>query len=317
MFKASGVFTPEELLMLKRKSDWRGAWMIFHAWAVIFGAMALFVWWPNPLTFIAATVIIGARQLGLAILSHDAAHGLLFNNQRLNDFAGTWLVDYPLLGDMYAYRLYHVAGHHRFTQQKNDPDLALAAPFPITLSSFKRKAVRDLTGQTAYKQRAGLIRRAFGRPDMPWAERLGRGWKRLHAAIITNAIIFALLAASGHWWLYPALWIFPWMTFNAWITRIRSIAEHSMVTDNDDPFRNTRTTRANWFERAVVAPYFVNYHLEHHLLLAVPCYNLPLAHRMLLAKGYGKRMEIERGYISLLRRAASRPEQMPMSAAAA
>ena len=104
MFQARSVFSDDELLMLKRKSQWRAAWMIFHAWAVIAGAMALFVWWPNPLTFIAATLIIGARQLGLAILSHDASHGLLFSNMKLNDFAGTWLTDYALFGDMYAYR---------------------------------------------------------------------------------------------------------------------------------------------------------------------------------------------------------------------
>ena len=167
MFQARSVFTADELLMLKRKSEWRAAWMIFHAWAVIFGAMALFVWWPNPLTFIAATLIIGARQLGLGVLSHDAAHGLLFSNMKLNDFAGTWLTDYPLMGDMYAYRPYHVAGHHRFTQQKNDPDIGLSAPFPITRSSMRRKVIRDLTGQTTYKQRAGLLRRAFGRPICP------------------------------------------------------------------------------------------------------------------------------------------------------
>jgi len=143
MFQARSVFSDDELLMLKRKSQWRAAWMIFHAWAVIFGAMALFVWWPNPLTFIAATLIIGARQLGLAILSHDASHGLLFSNMKLNDFAGTWLTDYALFGDMYAYRPYHVAGHHRFTQQKNDPDLGLTAPFPITRSSMRRKVIRE------------------------------------------------------------------------------------------------------------------------------------------------------------------------------
>ena len=43
--------------------------------------MALFVWWPNPLTFVLAVMVIGARQLGLAILMHDAAHGLLFANR--------------------------------------------------------------------------------------------------------------------------------------------------------------------------------------------------------------------------------------------
>ena len=65
------------------------------------------------------------------------------------------------------------------------------------------------------------------------------------------------------------------------ITRIRNIAEHAVVPDSDDPLRNTRTTRAGFIERLFVAPYYVNYHLEHHLLFYVPCYNLPRVHRIL------------------------------------
>ena len=62
------------------------------------------------------------------------------------------------------------------------------------------------------------------------------------------------------------------------ITRIRNIAEHAVVPDSDDPLRNTRTTKASLLERIFIAPYFVNYHLEHHLLFYVPCYNLPKVH---------------------------------------
>ncbi len=315
MLAARSLFTPEEISMLTRKSDLRGAWMVFHAWAVIFGAMAMFVWWPNPVTFVLAVAIIGARQLGLAILAHDAAHGLLANNLRLNDFEGTWLTDNLLLADLHAYRKYHIL-HHRFTQQKNDPDLGLSAPFPITRASLKRKIVRDLTGQTAYKQRIALIRRAFGKPGDPWSARLRAGWKRLGGAIISNAVLFAIVAATGHWWLYPLLWLVPFFTFFSMVERFRSIAEHSMVTDNDDPFRNTRTTYANWLERAFIAPYFVNYHLEHHLVMAVPCYNQPMMHRMLLAKGYGPRMEIKPGYRAILALASSKPDASPVAAAA-
>jgi fatty acid desaturase len=290
--------------------------MLIHAWGTIFAAMAMFVYWPNPVTFLLAVAIIGARQLGLAVLSHDAAHGLMFTNMRLNDFAGTWLTEYILTGDLYAYRPYHVKGHHRFTQQPNDPDLGLSAPFPITRSSLRRKVIRDLTGQTAWKQRKALVRRAFGGSDRPAAERISRGWRRLHGAIVTNAALFAILAAAGHWWLYPALWLVPFFTFEPLVVRIRAIAEHSMVTDNGDPLRNTRTTHANWLERAFIAPYFVNYHLEHHLLSAVPCYNLPRAHAMMIAKGWGPKMEIQPGYRAVLRLAASKPEP-PMLAAAA
>jgi fatty acid desaturase len=118
------------------------------------------------------------------------------------------------------------------------------------------------------------------------------------------------------WWLYPLLWVVPFFTFLPMVERFRSIAEHSMVTDNEDPFRNTRTTYANWFARAFVAPYFVNYHLEHHLVMAVPSYNQPKMHRMLLAKGYGPRMETKPGYIAILSLASSKQPTAAIQAAA-
>ena len=90
------------------------------------------------------------------------------------------------------------------------------------------------------------------------------------------------------------------------ITRIRNIAEHAVVPDPDDPLRNTRTTRANFLERLLVAPYWVNFHLEHHLFMFVPCWRLPAAHRALLAAGLGERMEIQPGYRAVLRLATSR-----------
>ena len=72
------------------------------------------------------------------------------------------------------------------------------------------------------------------------------------------------------------------------------------MPDNDDRLRNTRTTLASWWERILIAPYNVQYHLEHHLVVNCPHYKLPEAHRMLLAKGYGDRMEIQPGYKAVL-----------------
>ena len=82
------------------------------------------------------------------------------------------------------------------------------------------------------------------------------------------------------WWAYPLLWLVPLFTWQMVITRIRNIAEHAVVPDSHDPLRNTRTTHANFLERLFIAPYYVNYHLEHHLLFYIPCYNLPRVHRI-------------------------------------
>ena len=134
------------------RSSWRGLLLVAHAWGVILLAGAIVVIWPNPLTLIVAVMLIGARQLGLAILMHDAAHGALHRDMKINDRVAQWLCGAPVGANLYRYRPYHLT-HHRFAQQAEDPDLGLSAPFPTTRASFRRKVVRDLTGQTFFKQR--------------------------------------------------------------------------------------------------------------------------------------------------------------------
>ena len=286
--KSSELLTPEQVQRLRGKSDFVGALLVLHAWALILGSMALFVWWPNPFTFLLAVMVIGGRQLGLAILMHDAAHGVLFANRRLNDFVGAWLCAFPVFTSLSLYRPYHLQ-HHRFTQQAEDPDLGLSAAFPITRKSLWRKVVRDLSGQTAFTRRREQFRRGIG----------------LREGLIVNAVLWAGLAAAGYWWLYPVLWLLPLATWYQLVSRIRNIAEHAVVPDNDDPLRNTRTTYANPIIRLLVAPYWVNYHLEHHLFMFMPCWRLPQAHRALLAAGRGEAMELQPGYRAVLRAATS------------
>ena len=81
------------------------------------------------------------------------------------------------------------------------------------------------------------------------------------------------------------------------------MAEHSMVESKLDPQLNTRTTYANWIEMLFVAPHYVNYHAEHHLMMTVPPYNLPKMHDLLLKKGFFERAPLEKGYFSLIKKA--------------
>ena len=101
------------------------------------------------------------------------------------------------------------------------------------------------------------------------------------------------------------MWLLPLLTWYQLVSRIRNIAEHAVVPDNDDALRNTRTTYAGPLARLLLAPYWVNYHLEHHLLLSLPCWKLPAAHRLLLAKGLRGQMEVQESYLDVLKLAAS------------
>lgn len=292
-------FSPAEWLSLSARSRWRGLWLVVHCWGVIALAMAMGVQWP--LTIPLAVLIIGNRQLGLFILMHDAAHGLLHPNRRVNDVVCRWLCS-SSLGE---YRPYHLQ-HHRFVQQAEDPDLVLSAPFPITRASLRRKVWRDLSGQTFYKQRIGPFFAEFKTKRSP-LEQQSQELVRGRRFLIGNALGFAVFAAAGWWWVWLLMWLLPMATWLPLITRIRNIAEHALIgSDQPDPLRQARTTHAGWIERALLAPYWVNFHAEHHLFTQLSCWQLPKAHALLQHKGRTAEMVIEPGYTSMLRLATSR-----------
>ena len=304
--KPLDLFTPDEWAKVSARSSWRGIWMVAHAWGTILLAGALFVAFPNPLTYILAVMLIGARQLGLAILMHEAAHGGLHPNLKINDWLGEWLCAAPTGASLKSYRPYHLT-HHKYAQQAEDPDLILSAPFPTTRASLNRKIIRDLTGQTFFKQRFGpLLGKLKG--DQPKGATFSGEIARQKPFLLWNLGLLVALSAAGLWWAWLALWIVPLATWFPLVTRLRNIAEHALVAkDEPDPFRHARTTKANWIERLLIAPYHVNFHAEHHMFMHTPCWNLPLAHRLLEQKGLTGGMLTAPGYLSVLKEASSKP----------
>ena len=130
-------------------------------------------------------------------------------------------------------------------------------------------------------------------------------WRNERAFLLSNVVLLAVLSAAGAWWLYLLLWVLPLLTWYQLISRLRNIAEHAVVGPADDPLRNTRTTLANPLMRLVLAPYWVNYHLEHHLFVYTPCWKLARAHRLLRDQGLLPRMEVADSYVQVLRAATS------------
>jgi fatty acid desaturase len=300
------ALTRAEIQDLLRPRDWRSWVSVAVNWGLVFAALGAVALWPHlptlPLVVIAAVFVIGARQLGLAILMHEAAHRSLFSNRRVNDAVGSWLCSYPIWSDLHTYRTYHLQ-HHARTSTAEDPDLALVLPFPITASSLRRKIWRDLSGRTGLKFARAAWSRTGARARTDAAAR--RTWIGF---LTTNAVLLGALGVLGHPELY-LLWAIAWLTTNTLVTRIRSIAEHALTPEPDDDLRNTRTIVARPWERLLIAPNRVSYHLEHHLLMTVPHYHLSRMHRLLHQRGALQGACVERGYFSILRRAASKGTQ--------
>jgi fatty acid desaturase len=294
-------FSTEEWNALSARSSWKGIALVLHCWVVIGAAMCVGVVWP--LTIPLMVMVIGNRQLGLFILMHDAAHGLLHANRLVNDRLARWFCGYELN----IYRPYHLQ-HHRFVQQTGDPDLVLSSPFPVTRDSLRRKIIRDLTGQTFIKQRfGGLIAKLKARQpgESVWALLVAEV-KQQRAFYLTNGAGLLAFSAAGLWWAWALMWLLPMATWLPLVSRLRNIAEHALIEQNGtDPLRHARTTHANLPERLFIAPYWVNYHCEHHMFTQIPCWNLARAHRLLAAQGVTARMELQPGYAMVMRLASS------------
>ncbi len=310
------ALTEAELAELRRTDDLRGGLSVAFNWGLVAASLALVAWLPNVFVVVLAICVIGARQLGFAILMHEAAHRTLFETPALNEWVGNWLCAYPIWADLAPYRLYHLK-HHAKNWTEEDPDLGLATKYPVTKASMRRKIWRDLSGQVGWKRAKAELARDLGQPEGTstsatevsfgkTAAEGTRAWENLRGVLITNAILLGILAALGHPELY-GVWVAAWFTTYSLFTRIRSMAEHNMVRDRDDPLQNTRTILASWWERLFIAPNRVNYHLEHHLAMTVPLYNLPRLHRVLAERRALDGALIQHGYLDLIRAAASKP----------
>jgi fatty acid desaturase len=307
---AADILTRDEIRAFTRRSNLAGALAIAWSWLVIAACFTALALVPHPLVFVAVVIILGGRQLALAVAMHEAAHGTLFRTRWCNDVLTDWLCARPVWSDTARYREHHL-GHHAHTGTERDPDLGLALAEPMSRRSLRRKLLRDLTGLSGLRRIVGLLaidaeilvydvggnpRRAPRRSRAYLLRALGRN---LRKPIVAHVVIAAALAAAGHAWVYSA-WLVAYVTMFSLVVRIRSLAEHACTARTDDQLRNTRTTRAGLLARVVFAPLHVNFHLEHHLLPTVPWWRLPALHRLLVAHGALPPASLARGYLHVL-----------------
>lgn len=325
--KISQIFSRAEIQQLTARSNWMGAWAVGSTWAVIalvFAGLAYarghWPLWSFSLALLLGLVLIAGRQLCLAILQHDAAHGTLFKSKWANEVLTDWLCARPIWNELPKYRPYHLV-HHSKTSTAQDPDLSLISGFPTTRLSLLRKLLRDVSGLTGLKfllgrllMDAGVLKWTVAN-DVQRLPQEGRRWWDYPRALLANsagmllcnALLFALLWQLGQAWLF-GVWLLAYVTPFPLLLRIRSMAEHACLQSSADPLRNTRSTTAGWLARMTVAPLRVNFHIEHHLMASVPYFRLPHMHQLLRERGL---VPVPPSYWAVLQRVSQGPASVP------
>ena len=291
---------PREILSpLTRLSPVRSTLALLQNVLAIAVVMAIAIhfwsWWSALI----AIIFIAPLQHGLFILAHESAHYRLYETRWLNDLIGRCV---GMVGgvSMCSYRVIHWL-HHNYLYKPQDPDIALHGGYPRGKKYLIKKLLKDLTGQTAWKNYAYF----FGNPainlDTHVAQRpLDDTAPKLRVAALQDRWIVVafhvlmpiVMIVLGWGWYYLVLWVIPLLTLLQAILRLRAIAEHGAVTDFSSPLTAARTNLANGWQRFFVFPHHVNYHLAHHLYPAVPHYYLPKLHATLERYGMLNQAEV-------------------------
>ena len=255
------------------KNAWSTAWL-FGQNILILGAAAKL---NHPAAWVIAFLLMGRAHAQFASLMHEAAHRLLFTHKATNDFVGNWILGYSVMTSTQAYRRVHMA-HHKREFGPNEPDIPLYANYPVTRASLRRKLIRDATGQTGYKLMRNQLK-GLRSEDIRVKRTL---WKMIGMQVVI-ATIFTL---AGYWWMYPVMWVAPYLTVWRVINRLRSIAEHGGLREDDDRRYTTHSVRQHWFARFYMVPYNIGFHMAHHVDAGVPFRHLREYNRLLHEANY-------------------------------
>jgi fatty acid desaturase len=268
---------PELRAELRRIPSLLNAWSVLWCYGQNILILAAAVHINHIATWLIVFLLMGRMHAQFASLMHEAAHRLLFKHRGANDWVGNWLLGFPVITSTPAYRRVHMA-HHREEFGPDEPDVPLYANYPITTASFRRKLLRDLTGQTGIKLFRNQLR-GFRSPDV-------RVRRTLLKMTLVQVIVVSAFFTVGHPWLYLTMYVLPYFTLWRVINRLRSIAEHGGLRADDDRRIATHSVVQHPIARFYLVPYNIGFHLAHHVDAGVPFRHLPKYHALLRKSQY-------------------------------
>ena len=303
-----GILTTEEIRTYRRPEAWRQVVDFGLVWVQILAGLALFVWSPGILTYIAAVFLIGGGQHGLGMVAHEFMHyNVIPGNRRLNDFLGTWFFAAPA-GIPFALVRHRHFMHHRY--YCTDQDTKVIYRRDIRGMGLWVEIVKKLV-LFEFFSHVLLVRRNLKSKTRATAASGPGLLQNLPQIAVAQAVIFAAL-----WLIHPLAYFFlylgPLLTVHALLTNFRAIAEHqpprSLGGNPDSPyFLGTdgpfvRTVGPNLFERLFMYKINFGYHAEHHLWPQINYQFLPAVHQRLIERNVfsDPRFGLERSFMSNL-----------------
>jgi fatty acid desaturase len=274
----------EDFKRLHERSDWQG-WMqtIFHLGLLaLLGSLALYSAGHGPV-WLTLLLFFCYGMVGNFLINgvHELGHGTVFRTKTLNVFF-VRVFSFLYVFNFEMFNASH-ARHHRYTLHAPD-DLEVVLPQKVIIRQFFQQGF--INPKIMYSTVKNIFRIARGRFEGEWELTLYPpgsperdapvNWAR--TLLVGHGLIIALS-------LYFHLWLLPVLTsmiplYGAWLFFLCNNTQHIGLQDDVEDFRLCcRTFTLNPFVEMLY--WHMNYHTEHHMYAAVPCYKLAELHRLI------------------------------------
>lgn len=301
---------------------WR-VWVdVIQVWTVIGLAMWFGIHYSTWWSYLIAVFLIGSRQHALGTLVHDGTHFTLAKNRTANDFICDIFCAFPIFISTRGFRIFHIT-HHRYTRTDQDPEVHAKFAhndylWPKTNGQAFWTLFRDLVGINFLSAIGNIfiwsdIPSLMAKPKEHWikqkvvpgiAEFLDRSHPKFRLKtsiklriIVFYALLFGAVTYFGQWKNFFFYWIVPMWTVLAFIIRLRGMSEHNGLNLETDIESSRTTLWPNPVFAYFITPFYVNYHLEHHLFPQVPYFHLKALHVELMKRPvYKEKAPISRNY---------------------
>jgi len=280
----------------RRRSTGRGMFLVTRD-ALAYTATLLGIifspgWWATlPLM-----VVAGFMVAGLFVLGHDAAHGALTNNNKLNKLLGRVLL-IPSFHIHEAWVLGHNRIHHGHTVRQG-MDFVW---HPVTVEEYQAMGLfgrlRHRLEWSPFGAMPYYLRQVWWtkmirlkKPPAKWVTAIRKDRALLYLAMLggaTGAAFLGGLASANLWgalWMITKLLVIPFLIFTFLIggtVYVHHISPEirwwprqkwNKVSGQLD---GTTVLRIPWYMNLIF--HWIFLHTPHHVDMRIPCYRLPMA----------------------------------------
>lgn len=273
----------DTLSTLNQRSDAKGfAQTLGHLGIIaLTGAFAWYAAYNLPWPWLVLALFLHGTVYAFLLNGfHELCHGTVFKTKWLNTL---FLNIFSFMGG-YNPVMFWVSHqeHHKYTLHPPD-DLEVVLPVEITLESFWKYSFLNPWG---FRDRIlKEIRLSRGILEGEWENALFPAnepekrrrlfmWARI---LLFGHLLMAVVSIALGWWLVPVLiTLAPF--YASWLLFLCNNTQHVGLQDNAPDFRLcTRTIILNPVVQFLY--WHMNYHIEHHMYAAVPCYHLQKLHK--------------------------------------